>query len=127
MSDIIIHVNQIITREPGGKLELTADGDRGMVYIEIESSSSGRFWVAKSAKEYWIEGEDKELEESIPLPEAIKFATNCVPTTAYHVDDHFTVAKEIKKGTYDFRILVWRDEGADPSGRMNAVKIERKK
>jgi hypothetical protein len=116
-----LHINQLLQKCPQtGGLLLEADGDMGRIEIKVKTSKNGKWWIATSAHEWWIEDEDKECDAEVPVGVAIAHLTHCVPHGMDMVDGHFAVVK--KSGdTYDMRVLVWK---AIPEAKTySAVKV----
>ena len=99
-----LHITQCINGN-----ELSTDGDRGNIVITGHKAKKTNCWVADKAVEYWLEGGDgteDEMQEDMPLREAIMHLVRFVPRSSEHVDGKFSV---YDRETGELMVLAWHE------------------
>ena len=105
----MIHISQLLEATPGNEPGIFtgyADGDQGLIHILIKQHKSKKFWIAKSAHEYWIEADDTENDGPVDLEEALLKMAAAVPGEMANVDQQFSVTSDRDQAS-DLAPLVW--------------------
>jgi hypothetical protein len=128
MPQLNLHISQLLS----DNYELQADGDRGLIHIQCRAltvfpkgnSKGGKYWVAESAREYWIEDEDVEKDEEVRVGVAIAHLTHGIPASSENVDGRFAVVRKIDTYHWDLRVLVWKENPDDKT--FSAMEVQPK-
>ena len=97
-----LHMSQMINAE----MEMSADGDKGVIVIKTKVSKSGKYYIATGATEYWVIDDGKVFDEGenpVDLPEAMKHLTSYLPQDIDNIDNQFSAYT--KEG--GLKPLVW--------------------